>query len=75
MRTRRIVGLGLVGLSAVPGVVLGWLSTVTIVTWVALGLGLVAGVVFWSLPAVVGRGGDEERGEVAEDPVPEPPSV
>lgn len=40
-RIRRIGSSALVLAAAIPGVILGWLSTVVAVTWWALGLGLV----------------------------------
>lgn len=48
--TRRVLGAMTIVLSALPGVILGWLSTVTAVTWWALGLGLLASVVSWFVP-------------------------
>lgn len=47
---RRLLGALLVLGSATPGVILGWLSTVTNVVWWALGLGLLAAVASWFLP-------------------------
>ena len=47
---RRMTGALLVLAAATPGVILGWLSTVTTVVWWALGLGLLASVVSWFLP-------------------------
>jgi len=47
---RRLTGALLVLASATPGVVLGWLSTVTSVVWWALGLGLLASVLSWFAP-------------------------
>ncbi len=47
---RRILGGVVVVLAAVPAVILGWLSTVTAVTWWGLGLGLIAAVVSGIVP-------------------------
>jgi len=47
---RRLTGVLLVLASATPGVVLGWLSTVTSVVWWALGLGLLASLLSWFAP-------------------------
>lgn len=47
---RRLTGVLLVFASATPGVVLGWLSTVTSVVWWALGLGLLASLLSWFAP-------------------------
>jgi len=49
-RGRRTLGMVVVALSAVPGVVIGWISTVTLVTWWALALGVVAAVASWLVP-------------------------
>jgi hypothetical protein len=47
---RRVAANVLIVGSAVPAVILGWLSTVTVVTWWGLGLGLLAVVVSWFVP-------------------------
>jgi hypothetical protein len=49
-RGRRVTGSLLVLVSATPGVILGWLSTVTSVAWWALGLGLLGSLLAWFLP-------------------------
>lgn len=49
-RGRRMLGGSAVVASAVPAVILGWLSTVSAVVWWAVALGLVAGLVSWFIP-------------------------
>jgi hypothetical protein len=48
--TRRIIASTGVVASALPGVIIGWVSTVTNVVWVAILLGLVGAVVSWFMP-------------------------
>ena len=47
---KRLVGAVVVLASALPAVILGWVSTVTSVTWWAIGLGLLAAAVSWFIP-------------------------
>jgi len=47
---RKALGVTVVLLSAIPAVILGWLSTVTAVTWWGLGLGLFTAVTSWFVP-------------------------
>ena len=47
---RHLTGTFIVLASATPGVILGWLSTVTAVVWWALGLGILASVLSWFAP-------------------------
>ena len=49
-RGRHLTGTLIVLASATPGVILGWLSTVTGVVWWALGLGILASVLSWFAP-------------------------
>jgi hypothetical protein len=49
-RSRRVLGGSAVVLSAVPAIVLGWLSTVTAVVWWGIALGLAASVISWFVP-------------------------
>jgi hypothetical protein len=49
-RGRHLTGTLIVLASATPGVILGWLSTVTAVVWWALGLGILASVLSWFAP-------------------------
>ena len=45
-RSKHAIGGAIVLLSATPAVILGWLSTVTIVVWWGLGLGLLAMLIY-----------------------------
>jgi len=54
-RSQRLIGSLVVAASAVPAVVLGWLSTVTVVVWWAIGLGLIAAVMSWLVPVRLNR--------------------
>jgi hypothetical protein len=47
---RRWLGTAVVVGSSVPAVILGWLSTVTAVTWWGLALGVVASALSWFIP-------------------------
>jgi hypothetical protein len=49
-RGRHLTGTLIVLASATPGVILGWLSTVTAVVWWALGLSILASVLSWFAP-------------------------
>jgi hypothetical protein len=49
-RTRQVLGGLIVVASSVPGVIIGWLSTVTSVVWWAVGLGLLGAVIQGFLP-------------------------
>jgi hypothetical protein len=49
-RPQRILASVFLGASALPAVFLGWLSTVTAITWWGLALGLVASVLIWLIP-------------------------
>jgi uncharacterized repeat protein (TIGR02543 family) len=46
-RSAHTIAFAVVLVSAVPAVILGWLSTVTAVVWWGLGLGLLATVLYW----------------------------
>ena len=46
-RSAHTIASAVVLVSAVPAVILGWLSTVTAVVWWGLGLGLLATVLYW----------------------------
>jgi hypothetical protein len=47
---RRVLGGAIILGASLPAVILGWLSTVTAVTWWGVGLGLVGAVVSWFIP-------------------------
>ena len=49
-RGRHLTGALIVLASATPGVILGWLSTVTAVVWWAIGLGILGSVLSWFAP-------------------------
>jgi hypothetical protein len=47
---KRLAGSVVVMVSALPAVILGWVSTVTSVTWWGIGLGLLAAAISWMIP-------------------------
>jgi hypothetical protein len=49
-KTKQAAGAAMVVVSAVPSVVLGWLSTVTAVAWWGVALGVVASIATWLIP-------------------------
>lgn len=49
-RSRQVLGGLIVVASSVPGVIIGWLSTVTSVVWWAIGLGLLGAIIQGFLP-------------------------